>query len=106
MVIDNLLQLCLCFVLSFVLVASNVKLVCNIEKFGTPQLRDCETLFPRIADLDDRAARLFVEEDLLAGQGHVWPAVPNPFRTGVVQIPKFWSYGGSKSDQIFNILES
>ena len=67
------------------------KPVCNITPYGEPEKKDCAYLLQTFASSQDTEIRVFDEEQLRAGQDGSWPGIVNPFRGGVVQVPRFWS---------------
>ena len=87
----------ICFSSTFVTVCAT-QLTCSVSKYGTPRIEHCTMLFLKIADFRDSATRLFDEEDLREGEGKTWQGVSNPFRTSIVQIPKYWSHGKSSGN--------
>ena len=64
---------------------------CNTEPYGTPDSYDCFNLLLGFANGHDAQLRVFDEEQLRADESGAWPGIVNPFKTSVVQVPRFWS---------------
>lgn len=64
---------------------------CNTNPYGRLDGYDCHFLLGAFPDAADDQLRIFDEEQLRADDSGSWPGIRNPFRTSVVQIPRFWS---------------
>ena len=67
--------------------------ICNTHPYGRPGFADCLQMLQTFANGHDGQLRIFDEEQLRSGNEGSWPGIRNPFRAGVVQVPKFWSRG-------------
>lgn len=65
--------------------------ICNATPYGQLRKHQCLTLCRDFADSSDNQLRIFDEEQLREGEGRSWPGIVNPFRTKVVQVPRFWT---------------
>ena len=68
---------------------------CTKELYGSPSVRQCDTLLAAFASNIDSQPRYFDEEQLRA-DGLNWPGVNNNYQTEVVQLPAYWTAGKSK----------
>ena len=65
--------------------------ICSATLYGQLHMHQCLTLFGTFADRSDNQLRIFDEEQLREVEGRSWPGIINPFRTQVVQVPRFWT---------------
>lgn len=77
--------------LTLPILASHELPTCNTNPYGRLDGYDCSNLLQEFADAADDQLRIFDEEQLRADNSGSWPGIRNPFRTSVVQIPRFWS---------------
>lgn len=84
--------LALLFGLSYLAAADlSTQIICNATPYGKLHMHQCSTLSPIVADRSDNALRVFDEEQLREAEDLSWPGIINPFKTQVVQIPRFWT---------------
>jgi len=67
------------------------RIICNATPYGQLHMHQCLTLCQIFADRSDSRLRIFDEEQLQEVEGRSWPGIINPFRTQVVQVPRFWT---------------
>jgi len=65
--------------------------ICNATPYGRLHMHQCLTLSRNLADRSDNQLRIFDEEQLQEVEGRSWPGIINPFRTQIVQVPRFWT---------------
>ena len=77
----------------FSLVATGVpyQTICNKKPYGMPNPGDCLTLTRSFVNKQDDELRIFDEEQLAVTRGNSWPGIVNPFKSRVVQVPRYWS---------------
>ena len=71
--------------------AKKVQTICSKATYGQLDPTQCINIARSFADAGDDRLRVFDEEQLFEGEGISWAGVRNPFKTSVVQIPRFWT---------------
>ena len=67
------------------------EIICNANPYGQPNTGECWPLVRIFADERDDAFRIFDEEQLREDGGRSWPGIINPFKSRVVQVPRYWT---------------
>ena len=78
---------------------ADARTICNKTPYGRLGVEQCLALSKSFADGDDGMHRIFDEEQLQEVQRRSWPGIVNPFKTRVVQVPRFWTQ--CKSDLVW-----